>query len=172
MGTHRKAFLDFRRLSRGFDRGDIVQKSSMKDNLITPYHGKVFYVNHESGYLMVMWPWGMEQELPDQLVKIGHEDADQFDMDFMYDTWDARTHGAYSGVNQPGHMGLSYRQDSSRSNYSKAYKVASHSMHHGNDIYQTVSIMRNNGINGDEAKRVARDLYGLRYKLYLQKKVR
>lgn len=106
----RVAFIDERILAQGFKTGDIVQKTGLRDLFLAPYYGRVLYSNHEGGNLMVQWPWGAEQESPAELIIIRSEDAlPSLDIDQLYSTWEAATHGLYGDDPDPGHPGLAAR---------------------------------------------------------------
>lgn len=104
------AFIDERALARNFKTGDIVQKSSLRDLLPSPYYGRVLFANAETGTVTVQWPWGAEQEHPSTLNPILSNAKDSksiLDLNQWYSNWDAARHGMYGDDPDPGYSAMS-----------------------------------------------------------------
>lgn len=71
----RVAFVDEVALAREFATDDVVRKTTHSDSLWTPYSGRVLYSDHQTGKVMVQWPWGPENEQPSELIRDASGDA-------------------------------------------------------------------------------------------------
>jgi hypothetical protein len=65
----RTAFVDEQLMARGFDTGDVVRRSGLRDAPIMPFVGRVLYAVPDTGVVVVQWPWGVANETPSELVK-------------------------------------------------------------------------------------------------------
>lgn len=69
----RVAFVDEVALAKEFATDDVVRKTTNRDVYYSPYVGRVLYSDHQTGKVMVQWPWGPEHEQPSELIRDASE---------------------------------------------------------------------------------------------------
>ena len=89
---HQQAFVDDPLAAHGYNSGDVVRKSDIRDFVLTPFPGRVVYSNVETGKVMVQWPWGQELEDATELVKDTSGDFAAPEFDHGYSTWERARH--------------------------------------------------------------------------------
>ena len=70
---NRLSFVDEVALAKEFATDDVVRKSTLRDTHLSPYAGRVLYSDHQTGKVMVQWPWGPEYEQPSELIRDASE---------------------------------------------------------------------------------------------------
>ena len=83
------SFIDENGVARDFVTGDLVRKITNKDNLLTPFLGKVLFSNPSTGRVHVQWPWGDEQESAVELIRDHGVSFLPTDLNQSYDTWES-----------------------------------------------------------------------------------
>lgn len=133
------AFVDERALARDFHTGDIVQRTGLRDLFLAPYYGRVLYSDYECGFVMVHWPWGVDQESPAELVIVNNDDVlPPLDVDQTYSTWEGARHGLYGDDQDQGHPGLAARVASKYERQTiPIWREACRYIHSGADEIQT-----------------------------------
>lgn len=80
--------IDDRLLSKQFSTGDIVRVTSDSGTFLSPFPGRVLYSNHESGVVVVQFPWGVEHAAASSLLIDYTEDYSAPVSDTSYSTWE------------------------------------------------------------------------------------
>lgn len=150
----RTAYVDNRLLAQAFKPGDVVRRSELMDAFVTPYVGRVVFVNTGMGIIDVQWPWGREQEMPVELIKELSGDWAPPEFITDYSSWDMEAH--LSPL-------LSKRVAACYNNkINKCYQCTCKALHYGADIETALDVFdsASDGIEPELVNRLSSYIFG------------